>query len=160
LCEILQQETGIDLLHVPYRGSAAALTDVITGRVDIFMTSLPAVLSQITAGNLKPIAVVSPQRASAIYHVPTIGEYGLLSGYGESWYGLMVPTGTPPQVIARLNRSINAAWADPALRESLMQIAYEPPQQPNMPATLNKMINEETERWTEVLRQLDIPASQ
>jgi tripartite-type tricarboxylate transporter receptor subunit TctC len=155
-CELLQRETGIELLHVPYRGSAAALTDVIGGRVDIFIPPLPAALPQIMAGNLRAIAVVSPRRAPAIFHVPTLGEFGLMRAYGESWYGLMAPTGTPSHVIDRLNSSLNAAWADPALQESMAQISYGAPPQPNTPGTLGKLIANEAVQWTEVLRQGNI----
>jgi tripartite-type tricarboxylate transporter receptor subunit TctC len=156
LCEMLQQEGEIELKHVPYRGNAAALTDVIGGRVDIMMTALPAALPHITAGKLRAIAVMSPRRALAISHVPTIGEYGFMEAYRKSWFGLMAPSGTPPHVVARLNDSVNALWADRHLHASLRQIAYMPPPQPNTPAALKKMIDDETQRWTGVLRQREI----
>jgi tripartite-type tricarboxylate transporter receptor subunit TctC len=158
LCELLQQEAGIDLLHVPYGGSAPALTDLISGQVDMLITPLPSAIPHITAGTLRAIAVVSPGRVPAMSHIPTIGEYGFLGGYGESWYGLMAPTGTQDQVIARLNGSINAAWADPNVQELLKQIAYVAPLQPNTPEMLGKFIGEETERWSKILQLSEIQA--
>jgi tripartite-type tricarboxylate transporter receptor subunit TctC len=158
LCELLQQEAGIELMHVPYRGSAAAMTDLMAGRIDILMTALPGALPHITAGTLKAAAVMAPRRAPAIMHIPTMGEYGLMAAYGESWFGLMAPTGTPPHVVARLNSSINAAWANPVLQESMAQIAYAGPMQPNTPEAFGKLIADETDRWTEVLRQRNIQA--
>jgi tripartite-type tricarboxylate transporter receptor subunit TctC len=158
LCELLQREAGIDILHVPYRGSAPALTDVIGGQVDMLITPLPTALPHITAGSLRAIAVMSSWRASVIPHVPTIGQHGYPGAYGESWFGLVAPTGTPPQVIARLNHSINAVWADPALQESMAQLAFAAAQQPNTSMTCGKFLAAETERWTEVLRQRKIQA--
>jgi tripartite-type tricarboxylate transporter receptor subunit TctC len=158
LCELLQQETGIDLVHVPYRGSSAAFTDVMGGRVDIYITSLSAVLPHITAGNVRAVAMMSSQRVPALPQVPTIGEAGLPSLALGVWYGLMAPAGTPPYVVTRLNQTINSVLLDPSLREALTQRSYAVPSPPNTPDTLQHMIAEETERWTAVLRDRNIQA--
>jgi tripartite-type tricarboxylate transporter receptor subunit TctC len=156
LCEMLQQETGIQMVHVPYRGSAPALADVIAGRVDMHIASLPSALPHIAAGNLRAIAVMSRLRVPSVPHIPTIGESGLPGFDVESWYGLMAPAGTPPDAVARLNRSINAVLANRDLQEALIQLAYVAPLQPNTPESLRELIDEETERWTAILQQRNI----
>jgi tripartite-type tricarboxylate transporter receptor subunit TctC len=156
LCELLQQETGIDMVHVPYRGSAPALADVMAGRVDMQIASLPSAIPHIAGGNLRGIAVMSRTRVAAASDIPTIGESGLADLNMESWYGLVAPAGTPPQVVARLNRSINAVLTRQDLQEALTRLAYVTPQQPNTPKALEDLIAEETARWTAVLEQRNI----
>jgi tripartite-type tricarboxylate transporter receptor subunit TctC len=156
LCELFQQEAGVDMLHVPYRGNAQAIPDVIGGRVDTQFVPLPGALPHIRSGHLRGIAVMSRLRVAAIHHVPTIGELGMRGLDLEAWYGLMAPTGTPPHAVARLNRSINAILTDLDFQKALMQLAYMPPLQPNTSGALADFISEETERWTAILRERNI----
>jgi tripartite-type tricarboxylate transporter receptor subunit TctC len=156
LCEMLQQEAHIEMLHVPYRGSAAALTDVISGRVDVQVAALAAALPHINAGALKPIAVMTRLRVPAIRDVPTIEEAGLPGLDLESWFGLVAPAGTPPDVIARLNRSINSVLMNADFQNGLVQRAYSAPLRPNTPSALKSLIVEETERWTAIVRSRNI----
>ncbi|ANN68240.1 Bug family tripartite tricarboxylate transporter substrate binding protein [Bordetella bronchialis] len=152
LCELLQQETGVDLLHIPYKGTALALTDVMGGRIDLQIAPVPAALPHIRSGKLHPVAVMSRLRVPTIPNVPTIEEAGVPGLDLEAWYGLMAPAGTPPRVIDRLNRAINAALLDPDLRDSLTQLSYAPPLQPNTASAFGELIAEETERWSAILR--------
>ncbi|ARP80489.1 hypothetical protein CAL12_06330 [Bordetella genomosp. 8] len=159
LCVMFQQETGTDIAHVPYRGSAHALADVIGGRVDMVFAPLPAALPHITAGNLRPIAVMSHLRTPNLPHTPTIAEAGFPSLALDAWYGLMAPAATPPEVVARLNQSMNAALARQELQEALLQLAYVPPA-PDTPAAFGALIEKETERWTTILQTRNVqPAS-
>jgi tripartite-type tricarboxylate transporter receptor subunit TctC len=144
------------MLHVPYRGNAQAIPDVIGGRVDTQFVPLPGALPHIRSGHLRGIAVMSRLRVAAIHHVPTIGELGMRGLDLEAWYGLMAPTGTPPHAVARLNRSINAILTDLDFQKALMQLAYMPPLQPNTSGALADFISEETERWTAILRERNI----
>jgi tripartite-type tricarboxylate transporter receptor subunit TctC len=163
LCELLQRDLKIDLQHVPYRGGTPALTDVMGGRVDIQIAPVVATLPHIQAGKLRPIVMMSTLRVPAMPNVPTMGEAGVLeAGAGMAgndlgaWYGLLAPTGTPPEVIAKLNRSINTALMDAALHEAMAQQAFVPPLQPNTPTAFKEMLAEETELWTGILRTHNI----
>ena len=156
LCELLQQDTGIDLQHIPYRGSAPSLTDVIGGRIDLQIAPVAAALPHIHAGKLRPIAVMSRRRLPALSTVPTLEEAGVPGLDLGAWHGLVVPAGTPADVIAKLNKSMNIALQDPELREAMERIAFVPPQAPNTPEGFKAFIAEETERWTAILRTRNI----
>ncbi|AOB33366.1 hypothetical protein AKI39_03305 [Bordetella sp. H567] len=159
LCELLQQEMDLDIRHVPYSGGAQALTDVMGGRIDIYIAPVAGTLPHIRAGKLRPIVAMSPRRIPAMAHVPTLDEAGVseLSGLElGDWSGLVAPAGTPPHVIAKLNRSINAALMDPALHDAMAQQAFATPLQPNTPAAFKELIVEETDRWNGILRMRNI----
>jgi tripartite-type tricarboxylate transporter receptor subunit TctC len=157
LCELLQQESGVEMLHIPYRGSAQALADVIGGRVDTHFAPLPAALPQIAAGNLRAIAVMSGTRIKTLPDVSTIAEAGFPNVTMESsWYGLVAPKGTPAYAVERLNRSINAVLAEEELQQTLIQLAYMPPSEPNTPEALKNLIKQETLRWTAILRERNV----
>jgi tripartite-type tricarboxylate transporter receptor subunit TctC len=151
LTELLQQQAGVDIMHVPYRGDAAAFADVAAGRVSIYMAPLPAVVPQIEAGHLRAIAVMSSDRAAVLPNVPVIAEHGLDGLRGGSWYGLLVPAGTPPHVLARLNQSINTVLANPVMQESYALRSYVMPRQPSTPDMFAGLIAEETAQWTAIL---------
>ncbi|ANN70984.1 Bug family tripartite tricarboxylate transporter substrate binding protein [Bordetella bronchialis] len=157
LCELLQRDARIALVHVPYRGSAGAFNDVMGGRVDMYITPLACALPHIRAGKLRAIAVMSNARASALPQVPTIAETGFPRLALGAWYALMVPAGTPPPVVARLNRAINNALADPALQQAMTHHEYGLPGAPNTPESLGRLITEETERWTTILTRPSLP---
>jgi tripartite-type tricarboxylate transporter receptor subunit TctC len=156
LCEMFQQENGIELQHVPYRGSAQALIDVIGGRVDVQVAAVPAALEHIKAGTLRPLAVMSSLRVAKIRDVPTMEEAGVPGLALDAWTGLMAPAGTPPHVIARLNRSVNAVLMNPDLREALANMGAAPPLQPNTPEGLKGLIADEIQRWTRILHVRNI----
>lgn len=155
LCVMFQQETGTNIAHVPYRGSAQAFADVMGGRVDMHFAPLPAALPHIVAGNLRAIAAMSRQRLSSLPHTPTILEAGFPDLALDAWYGLMAPAGTPPQVVARLNRSLNAVLARQDVQHSLTELAYTPPP-PDTPEALGALIVEEADKWMRVLQQRNI----
>ncbi|CAM3557344.1 Tripartite tricarboxylate transporter substrate binding protein [Bordetella sputigena] len=159
LCELLQQEAGIDLQHVPYSGGAQALTDVIGGRIDIYIATVSEALPHIQASRLRPLAAMSTSRIPAMPYVPTIDEAGVseLSGLElGGWSGLVVPVGTPGHVVEKLNRSINAALMDPALQGAMGQHGFAMPLQPNMPMAFKELIAEETDRWNRILQMRNI----
>jgi tripartite-type tricarboxylate transporter receptor subunit TctC len=156
LCELFKQETHTDVVHVPYRGAAPALIDLIGGRVDVLITSLSSALPHIKAGSVRALAVTSRQRVPVASHIPTIYESGIPGLDLDTWYGLTAPAGTPSQVIARLNESVNAVLMKSELEQALMEGAYGAPLQPNTPETFKDFIAEETERWTAFLKARDI----
>jgi len=153
ICEILNESWGVDLRHVPYRGSAAALTDMIGGRIDVQVTVPAAVLPYIKTGKVRPLATLGTTRLPALPDVPTLREAGLPGGDYSVWFGLLAPTATPPEVVERLNQSLNAALKKPKLVETMSQNGLEPASAPNTSAEFKKLIASETEFWTGILHK-------
>jgi tripartite-type tricarboxylate transporter receptor subunit TctC len=159
LCELLQRAVDIDIRHVPYSGGVQALTDVIGGRIDVYVATVAESLPHIQAGKLRPVVAMSTLRTPTMPHVPTLDEAGVseLSGLElGAWCGLVAPAGTPPHVIAKLNQSINTALTDPALHDAMAQQAFSTPLQPNTPTAFQELITEETERWNGILQTRNI----
>jgi tripartite-type tricarboxylate transporter receptor subunit TctC len=159
LCELLQQEVDIDMQHVPYSGAAQALMDVMGGRIDLYIATVAEALPHIQAGKLRPVVAMSALPIPTMRHVPTLDEAGVsgLSGLElGAWSGLVAPAGTPPHVVAKLNRSINVALMDPTLHEAMARQAFATPLQPNTPTAFKELIAAETDRWNGVLRTRNI----
>ena len=153
ICEILKGSWGIDLRHVPYQGSAAALTDMVSGRVDVQITVPAAALPYIKIGQLRPLAVLGPARLPTLPDVPTLRELGVPGGDYRTWFGLLVPTGTPPKIIERLSESLNAALRTPKMAAAMSRSGVDPATEPNSPTQFKKLIASETKFWTGILRK-------
>lgn len=117
--ELFQKAAGVKTQHVPYKGAAQALTDVVSGTVDLYMSSVPTLLGQIKQGKLRPLAVTSAKRVDDLPAVPTINESGYKGFDAVTWFGLLAPAGTPKDAIARLNAEFNKALKDPELVKRL-----------------------------------------
>jgi tripartite-type tricarboxylate transporter receptor subunit TctC len=142
--ELFMAMTGVKMTHVPYRGSGPALTDLIAGTVDVMFDNLPASIEFIKSGKLRALAVTTEKRNEALPDVPTVGE--TVSGYEASaWFGMGAPKGTPEAVIAKLNRTINAALEDPTMRARLADLGGIP--LVGSPADFGKVMASETEKW-------------
>ena len=115
--ELLQTAAGIKLQHIPYKGSAQAITDLIGGQVQSFMSSVPTAMSHIKGGKLRPLAVSSAKRAAALPDVPTISEAGYKGFDANTWFGLVAPKGTPAAVVEKINVEVNKALKSPDVRE-------------------------------------------
>jgi tripartite-type tricarboxylate transporter receptor subunit TctC len=151
--ELFKLLTGIDMLHVPYRGGAPALIDLIGGQVQVYFSPLPESLQHIRAGKVRALAVTSAKRSDVLPDVPTIGE--TVSGFEAStWQGIGAPKGTSPEIVDRLNREINAALADAGFRMHLADLGSVP--MPMSPADFRNFIVEETEKWGKVVRTANI----
>lgn len=148
--EILQEMAGISLVHVPYRGSAPALLDLMGGRVQVMFDSIASALPQIRAKKLVPIAVASDRRATLLPDVPTVAEAGLPGYRAESWLSVLVPVKTPQPVIERLNRELVAMLADPDVRRALAERGFEP--QSSTPAQLSERIRSDRVAWGRVVK--------
>ena len=153
--ELFKAMTGVNMIHVPYRGGAPATTDLLGGQVQVFFATLPVAGEYIKAGKLRALAVSSATRVEVLRDVPTMGEF--VPGYdGSSWYGVVAPKNTPVEIIDRLNREINTSLADPGLRARLAD-------QGTMvftgsPADFGKFIVDETEKWAKVVKFAGIKA--
>lgn len=156
LCELFQRETDTAMVHVAYRGSAPGFVDLIGGRVDLLFGVLPAALPYIQAGSVRPVAVMSRQRASAIPDVPTVDETGIVGLNLDTWFGLMAPAGTPPDITRRLNDSINAIFLNPGLQRAFTEQGYVAPLQPNTPETFGTLISTEIDEWSRVVKERNI----
>jgi tripartite-type tricarboxylate transporter receptor subunit TctC len=148
--EILQDMAEITLVHVPYKGSAPALLDVMGGRVQLMFDSIASALAQIKAGKLVAIAAASDHRASLLPDVPTVAESGLPGYRAESWLSILVPARTPQPVIDRLNRELVALLGDAHMRQLLVDRGFEP--QSSSPAQLSERIRADLATWGQVVR--------
>ena len=153
ICEILMELIGVELRHVPYHGSAAALTNMIGGHIDVQITTPAAALPYIRAGKLRPVTILGPVRLPTLPEVPALPEVGIPGGDYRLWFGLLAPTGTPAQVVERLNQSINTALQNPKMVETMVQIGVDPATGPNSPSEFKKLIVSEITLWTGVVRK-------
>jgi len=153
--ELFQAMTGIKLVHVPYRGEAFALADMISGHVEVMFDTLSAALPHIRSGALRALAVAGKNRYEGLPDVPTVGE--TVAGYDAmSWGGIGVPRGTPAEIIERLNREINTGLADPVVRKRLNDVAATPIFY--TPAEFSALMVAETEKWAKVVKRSGVKA--
>jgi tripartite-type tricarboxylate transporter receptor subunit TctC len=147
--ELFKMMTGIEMFHVPYRGSAPALTDLISGQVQVMFDLTPSSIGYIRAGQLRALAVTTATRSGALPELPTIGEF--VPGYEASAAGgIGVPKGTPVEIIQKLNTEINAVLSDPDVRSRYLSLGSVPNQ--GSPADFGKLIAAETEKWAAVIK--------
>ena len=147
--ELFKMMTGVDILHVPYRGSAPALTDMLAGQVHVMFDNMPPSLPHIKAGKLRALGVTTAQRSQALPDVPTVGE--TVAGYEASaFFGVAVPKATPANIIERLNREVNAALKDPKIAARLADLGGI--QIGGTPADFTKLVEDETAKWEKVIK--------
>jgi tripartite-type tricarboxylate transporter receptor subunit TctC len=151
---LFNQTAGIQLTHVPYKGSAPAGADVLGGQVDMLFDNLPASLPNIRSGRLHALAVATTKRVAAIPEVPTFIESGYPTFSITPWFGVLAAANTPPEVIDRLNRAFNAALTQPALAERITQLGVDIVG--GTPSKLVKFMSEDTMRWKDVVQKSGI----
>jgi len=151
--ELFKLMTGVDLVHVPYRGSAPALTDLLGGQVQVMFDNMPSSIEHIRAGKLRALGVTTDVRSKALPDIPTVGE--TVKGYeGSAWFGMGVPKGTPKEVIDKLNREINAAFKDEKMLAKLAELGGIP--MPGTAEEFGKINAEETAKWAKVVKAAGI----
>jgi tripartite-type tricarboxylate transporter receptor subunit TctC len=147
--ELFKMMAGIDILHVHYRGSGPALTDVIGGQVQGMFDPLPSSIEYIRSGTLRPLAVTTAMRSEALPNIPAVSEF--VPGYEAStWYGVGVPKSTPTEIVEKLNKEVNAALSGPKFKARLADLGAEP--MTMTPAAFGKLIAGETEKWARVVK--------
>lgn len=147
--ELFKYMTGIDMKHVPYKGAGPAITDLIGGQVDVLFDNMPSIIGHIRSGSVRALGVTSAQRSPALPDVPSVSE--TVPGYEASaWFGVAVPKGTPPAVIARINREVNAALADPTMKAKLADLGGVPIG--GTPEDFWKIHRMETEKWAKIVQ--------
>ena len=147
--------TGTEMVHVPYKGLAPALTDLLSGQVQLMFSSVVAILPHVKAGKLRALAVSSARRMPLLPDLPTIAEAGVPGYQSSSWYGILAPAGTPPDVVARLNAALVKIVAEPDVKQALAQEGAEPVG--NSPQAFGAFIQAEKQRLGDVIRTARIP---
>jgi tripartite-type tricarboxylate transporter receptor subunit TctC len=147
--ELFKAMAGVGILHVPYRGVAPAITDLLGGQVQVIFGTMPAVIEFVRSGKLRALGVTTAARSEALPDVPSVGEF--VPGYEASqWYGIGAPKNTPTEVIERLNKETNAALADPKMKARLAELGASALS--GSPADFGKLIVAETEKWAKVVK--------
>lgn len=152
--EMLKADAGVDILHVPFRGGADTANQLMGGRIDIGVNNLPSVITLLRGGQLRALAVTSPDRSPALPGVPTVAESGIpgLAGYAATaWFGLQVPRGTPAAITGRLNTEVNAICAEPQARERVEQLGAR--MRGGSVAEFTAYAAAESEKWAAVIRR-------
>jgi len=153
--ELFKMMTGVSMQHVPYRGSAPAITDLLGGQVQLMIETTPASLEHIRAGRFRGLAVTTLTRAEALPDLPTVADF--VPGYEAiSWYGIAAPKNTPADIVDKLSKEINAGLADPKLKARLAELGGTV--LPGSPAEFGKFIAAETEKWGKVVRAANMKA--
>jgi tripartite-type tricarboxylate transporter receptor subunit TctC len=153
--ELFKMMAGVDMVHVPYRGAAPAITDLLSGQVQVLFISPLVSIEHIKTGRLRALAVTTAMRSDALPGIPTMGEF--VPGYEAStWYGVGAPKATPAEIVDKLNKEINAGLADPKMQARLADFGGTP--LVVSPADFGRLIAEETEKWGKVIRALNIKA--
>jgi tripartite-type tricarboxylate transporter receptor subunit TctC len=151
--ELFKFMTGIDMAHVAYRGSPPAIADLLAGQVQVYFAPISASIEYIRAGKLRPLGVTTAKRADALPDVPAVAEF--VPGYeAVAFYGVGAPKNTPPQIVDKLNKEINAGLADATLKKRFDDLGSVP--FPGSPADFGKLIADETEKWAKVIKFANI----
>jgi tripartite-type tricarboxylate transporter receptor subunit TctC len=147
--ELFKMMTGLNMIHVPYRGASPALTDLLGGQVQVMFASMPSAIEYIRAGRMRALAVTTAMRSHALPDIPILGDF--VPGYeASSVYGVGAPKNTPLEIVDRLNEEINAGLADPQMKMRLAALGGTP--LPGSPADFRKLIAEETDKWGKVVK--------
>jgi tripartite-type tricarboxylate transporter receptor subunit TctC len=156
LAELFKAQAGVEITHVPYKGSAPAVTDLIGGEVQIMFDNVNSSLPHIRAGKLRAIAVNSAKRLDSLPDVPTVAEAGMPAITSAAWFSIMAPAGTPQPVLVRLRKAMSETLKDPATRQRLAGLGAEI--SAVQPDQTSKFIESERARWTKIVKQADIKA--
>jgi tripartite-type tricarboxylate transporter receptor subunit TctC len=152
--EQLRDASGVQFMHVPYKGAAPAITDVMGRNVDAFFGDVPGLIGHVRGGKLKAIGLASPTRHPALPDVKTLAEQGLAGVDTNNWYALFAPAKTPPATVDALNQAVHRALAQPAVRDKLLGTGAEPA--PGTPAELAALLKRDTDKWGRLVRAKNI----
>lgn len=156
--ELFKQLAGVELRHVPYKGSSQAMTDLLGGHISLMFENLPGAVGHIRSGKVRPLAVLSQKRSSAVPDLPTVAEAGLPGAEAVSWFGLLTTAGTPKEVVDKLNREIVAVIRKPEVQARMADVGAEAVG--SSPEEFGKLIRSERDKWGKVIKASNIqPAS-
>ncbi|MCC7040142.1 MAG: tripartite tricarboxylate transporter substrate binding protein [Burkholderiales bacterium] len=154
--EMFKMMAGVDILHVPYKGSAPAISDLLGGQVQIMFDNMPAILPQVKAGKLRALAVTTPKRSPSVPELPTMIEAGVPGFESQGWFALLAPTGTPQPIIDKINREVNRMLQTDEFKAKLVALGAEPVG--GSPADFAAHIQSESDRWGKVIKTAGIKA--
>jgi tripartite-type tricarboxylate transporter receptor subunit TctC len=152
--ELFKQVANVNLMHIPYKGTGQAVTDLLGGTLDVMFAPAQTVMPYVTSGKLTALAVTSAQRAKALPDLPTIAESGVPGYAAVGWFGLLAPAATPKDVVAKLNADITRALKDPAVEKSMLLAGAEP--SGNTPEEFGRFIQQELVQWTKLSKDLGL----
>ncbi|PIT72871.1 hypothetical protein B9Z39_14355 [Limnohabitans sp. JirII-29] len=158
IMEYLENQAKVGLVHVPYKGAAPAIQDLLGGQVDAMFPSLTTALPYIKAGKLRALAVASPKRDPLLPDVPTVAEMGFAGFSAIQWWGLCAPAKTPEPVVAKLNKALNEALQQPDITKRLSDIAAEPT--PITPQQFDDFLKSEVAKWTKLVKDVNLQIEQ
>jgi tripartite-type tricarboxylate transporter receptor subunit TctC len=147
--ELYQAAAGVKFLHVPYRGAAPAVTDLLGGQVQALFADVPVLLPQIQSGKLRPLAAASDKRNPVLPDVPTLTELGMPNTSADNWYGVLAPANTPPAIVAKLNAALTETLKDPVVAKKLTDSGAIP--SPTTPEAFGQLIKDELDRWGKIV---------
>ena len=154
--EQFKLEAGMNIVHVPYKGFAGAITDFIAGRVDVMVMPVSAVAPHVQGGRARVLAVMALERSPVFPAVPTLAQEGYPNVQASNWYALLAPAGTPTAIVERLNREVNALLEDASIRDALVKQGFNPAG--GAPARLSDQLRAEQQRWQRIVEQAKIRA--
>ena len=152
--EFLNLDTGLSMLHVPYKGSGPAMADLLGGQIDFLMDPVPTAVGQVQAGKVVPIAITSAKRSPLLPNVPTFIELGVKNFEVSTWFGLFAPAKTPPAVLARLTAALNDALRDPEITQTMASKGMDPLRK--SPAEMAQYVGQENVLWKGVIEKTKI----
>ncbi|HWM41719.1 MAG TPA: tripartite tricarboxylate transporter substrate binding protein [Burkholderiales bacterium] len=148
--ELFKARTGVNIAHIPYKGTAASLTAVIAGEVHFSFANVPAILGHVRSGRIRALAVLAPKRSELMPEVPTMQEAGVSDVIVPVWYALLAPAGTPREIVKMLNDATVRAARDPALKQKMVEQGADPVG--NTPEEFAKLLREEVAKWAEIVK--------
>jgi tripartite-type tricarboxylate transporter receptor subunit TctC len=152
--ELFKLLTHLDMQHVPYKGDGPAMQDLIAGQIQVVFAQLPGAIGHIRSATLRALAVTSAARSPMLPDVPTLIEAGLAGGEAVGWYGILMPAGTPPAIVARVNRDANAVLELDAVRQHLGELGTVP--LGGTPEAFSRLLDADIAKWARVVREADI----
>ena len=151
---LYQKLTGVPMMHIPYKGGAPSLTDLIGGHLDVVFSNYPESLSHVKNGSLRALAITTRERSADLPDVPTVKEAGLPDLIVENFTGVLAPAGTPTELVQRIGDAIVRQVSQPAMKQALLQLGFVP--QPRGPAEFGAYLKSEVERWAKIIRDANI----
>jgi tripartite-type tricarboxylate transporter receptor subunit TctC len=153
--ELFNQTAGVQLMHIAYKGSGQAMTDLLGGHISMMFENLPGAIGQIKSGKLRGIALLAHKRSAAVPDIPTIAQAGLPGAEADSWFGLFTTAGTPKDIVERLNREVVAVVKKPEVQSRFADVGAEPVG--SSPEDFARLVRSEKDKWSKVIKTANIP---